>query len=401
MLNKNTLFTITTRFVILLCNFALVVVSTRLFGSEGRGVISLVIANVSIIIILNNTISGSTVIYHSSKIPKGQLLLYAFIGILGFSVFGSLFFSFLHGFAWLSHLLVISIFMALNSFLAFYWLGKEKIFHYNLITLSGPALTISLLVLGYFLFPSLSIDYYFYAYYVAYFLVFVFGFASFLRQGKIKKMVFEQRHFKKLFFYGFENELNYLIQFLNYRLSYYFISAILGLSSLGLFSVSIAVMESIWVISKSLSALHFSKVVNTQNVKDNIAATRRQARISLFLSTLLVVVLFVVPSSFFGYVFGAEFSEAKKYAVYLSPGILFIAFSNLYGHYFTGVGKLKILRKKSLLGLVATIILLPLLVNEYGIVGACISINVSYVLSSLYLYFKFEKEASESEKKYS
>ncbi|MFP4289330.1 MAG: polysaccharide biosynthesis C-terminal domain-containing protein [Bacteroidales bacterium] len=399
MLNKNTLFTITTRFAILLCNFALVVLSTRLFGSEGRGVISLIIANISIIIIFNNTVSGSTVIYHSSKIPNGQLLLFALAGIVGFSVLGSIFFGFLHGFEWMNHLLVISIFMALNSFLAFYWLGKEKIIHYNLITLSGPALTILLLMIGYFLFSPLNTEYYFYAYYIAYFLVFVFGFAVFLKQNRINQMIWDRSHFKKLIFYGFENEFNYLIQFLNYRLSYYFISAILGLSSLGLFSVSIAVMEAIWVISKSLSVLHFSKVVNTRNTKDNISATRYQARISLFLSTLLVIILLIVPSSFFGYVFGAEFTEAKKYAVLLSPGILFIAFSNLYGHYFTGIGKLKILRQKSFIGLIATIILLPLLVPDFGIIGACISINVSYIFSSLYLYFKFEREASYTVKK--
>ncbi|MFW5891877.1 MAG: lipopolysaccharide biosynthesis protein [Bacteroidota bacterium] len=399
MLNKNTLFTIITRFAILLSNFALVVLSTRLFGSEGRGIISLIIANISIIIIFTNTVSGSTVIYHSSKIPNGQLLLFALMGIMGFSLLGSVFFSLLHGFVWMSHLLIISILMASNSFLAFYWLGKEKIIHYNLITLSGPVLTILLLLTGYFLLSSLNTDYYFYAYYVAYLLVFAIGFVVFLRQNKIDQILWNRSHFKKVIFYGFENELNYLIQFLNYRLSYYFISAIMGLSSLGLFSVSIAVMESIWVISKSLSALHFSKVVNTQNKKDNIAATRYQARISLFLSSLLVIILLIIPPSFFGYVFGEEFTQAKKYAVLLSPGILFIAFSNLYGHYFTGIGKLKILRQKSLIGLGATIILLPLLVPDYGITGACISINVSYIFSSLYLYFRFEKEASRLTKK--
>jgi O-antigen/teichoic acid export membrane protein len=76
----------------------------------------------------------------------------------------------------------------------------------------------------------------------------------------------------------------------------------------------------------------------------------------------------------------------------MSPGIIAIAVSNLYGHYFAGTGKLNILRNKSLIGLVTSLILLPVLVKKYELTGACISLNASYILSSLYLWFRFRKE---------
>ena len=97
-------------------------------------------------------------------------------------------------------------------------------------------------------------------------------------------------------------------------------------------------------------------------------------------------------------VFGNEFGDIRKYILLLVPGIIAIAVSNLYGHYFAGSGRLKILRDKSLIGLAASLILLPLLVKKYQLTGACISMNVSYILSSLYLWFRFMKERNYDEK---
>jgi O-antigen/teichoic acid export membrane protein len=100
----------------------------------------------------------------------------------------------------------------------------------------------------------------------------------------------------------------------------------------------------------------------------------------------------LVPDTIYQMIFGDEFTGIRKYILYLFPGIIAIAVSNLYGHYFAGTGRLNILRDKSLLGLAASLILLPLLVKKYQLTGACISLDVSYVLSSLYLWIRFSKE---------
>jgi hypothetical protein len=52
MISKNTTFTIGSKFIILLANFALVVFTTQRWGSEGRGEIALVFANISLTKIL-------------------------------------------------------------------------------------------------------------------------------------------------------------------------------------------------------------------------------------------------------------------------------------------------------------------------------------------------------------
>ena len=204
---------------------------------------------------------------------------------------------------------------------------------------------------------------------------------------------------KSIFHYGINNEFNYFIQFLNYRLSYYFIAKILGLAQLGVFSIAVSITEAVWIISRSMSTIHYSNVINSDDKIKSRLETRSYARQSLLISLLVIGVTVLVPDSVYQFVFGKEFVEVKRFIIYLSPGVMAIAVSNLYGHYFAGVGKLNILRNKSLIGLGATIVLLPLLINKYQLTGVCITLNVSYIASSVYLWYKFISEKEKLQKR--
>jgi O-antigen/teichoic acid export membrane protein len=192
--------------------------------------------------------------------------------------------------------------------------------------------------------------------------------------------------------YGMNNEFNYFIQFLNYRLAYYFIAKILGLSLLGVFSIAVSITEAVWIISRSMSAVHFSNVINSDDQLKSRTETMIFLKQSFWISLIFLTILILVPETLYKLIFGNEFSEVKKYITYLIPGILSIAVTNLYGHYFAGTGKLKILRNKSLIGLAATILLLPFLTRKYQLTGVCITLNISYLLSSFYLWLKFRKD---------
>jgi O-antigen/teichoic acid export membrane protein len=141
-----------------------------------------------------------------------------------------------------------------------------------------------------------------------------------------------------------------------------------------------------------MSALHFSYVVNTPDKNNSISATTVFARQSFWISLLCLGMLVIQPISLFEYVFGSGFGNIKTYLIWLLPGIIVMAVSNLHGHYFAGVGKLNILIIKSIIGLIATLLLLILLTKKYQLAGVCISLNVSYLLSSFYLFYKFRKE---------
>jgi O-antigen/teichoic acid export membrane protein len=154
----------------------------------------------------------------------------------------------------------------------------------------------------------------------------------------------------------------------------------------------VAISESVWIISRSMSAVHFSNVINSDDHIKNRKETVEFAKQSLIISLGLLAIAVIIPSFVYQYIFGNEFGDIKIFILYMVPGITAIAVSNLYGHYFAGTGKLKILRDKALFGLAASLILLPLLTKKYQLTGVCISLNVSYLISSIYLYLKFRKE---------
>lgn len=397
MLSKNTTFTIGTKFIILLANFVLVVLSTRIWGSTGRGEIALVLANVSVITIFSNIFCGSSIAYHTPRLQRDFLLVTSFSGAGFISLSGALIFSAWFGFNNFAPLFLISLLMSLAAAISSFWLGKNKINAYNLITLLSPVCIVIFLIVLYFFLNEKGLNTYYHAYYAGTGATLLAGIAGLMIYEKFRVPEINFEGIRSIFSYGIRNEFNYLIQFLNYRLSYYFIAKLLGLAELGVFSIAISVSEAVWIISRSMSAVHFSNVINSDDQLKSRHETVAFMKQSLWISLLVLSLSVLIPRSVYQFIFGDEFGQVKKYIILLLPGILSIAVSNLYGHYFAGTGKLKILRNKSLIGLAATIILLPLLIKKFGLTGVCISLNVSYILSSLYLWYMFRKEGKQSD----
>ncbi len=392
MLSKNTTLTIMTKFGILVSNFILVVFTTRIWGTEGRGEIALVLTNISIISIFSNIFCGSTVAYHASRIHRDSLLTVSLTGALFASLAGAVAFSIFFGFTSFVPLFLIALLLSLNTSVSSWWLGKNKIRMYNILTLLNPFFILGSLLILYFILSKTALNTYFNAYYIGLGAILLFGVAGLAVNERIKVSSIKYSDARNIFRYGLSNEFNYLVQFLNYRLPYYFIATYLGLSSLGLFSVVVSISESVWIISRSLSTVHFSNVINTDDQLKNRRETIVLAKQSFLISLMLLLVGIIIPDNIYSLIFGDEFTGIRKFLLFLVPGIIAIAVSNLYGHYFAGTGKLKILRNKSLIGLVASLVLLPVMVKKYQITGACISMNISYLVSSFYLWFVFRRE---------
>jgi O-antigen/teichoic acid export membrane protein len=392
MLSRNTTNTIASKTIILITNFALVIFTTHIWGSQGRGEIALVIANISIITIFSNVFCGGTIAWHTPKLQRDFLLWVALGGAILISLSGAIIFSLLFGFKYFGELFGISLLLSLITSITTYWLGENNITNYNLLTILNPTFILISLTILYFIVKNPSVSTYFNAYYVGLGFVLIIGISGLFQKQSYKVPKITLTGFKSIVSYGINNEFSYLIQFLNYRLSYYFIAKQLGLAQLGIFSIVVAISEAVWIISRSMSAVHFSNVINSDDPIKNRNETIVFAKQSLCISLVLQLVGVLIPVSLYQFVFGNEFSEVRKYILYLLPGITAIAVSNLYGHYFSASGKLKILRDKSLIGLVATILLLPFLITRYQLTGVCITLNISYFLSSLYLWFHFRKE---------
>lgn len=390
-LRRNIIQTMAGKLAILLLNFTLVVLSTRLWGTDGRGSIAIFLANLSLIASVTNIFTGSSVSYFLSKYGLSKLILQAYLWVFIVVVlFGA-------GFRFYDQsapAILLFIVANLAGFIAFHssiFIGSQRIGYYNLITVIQPVFQLSATLLFYY-FIEKSYFAYFYGMILSYTLVFII---CRILTGKTQDKVsfqLDKPVIKNTFWYGLQVELSGFLQFFNYRLSYYFLNYFLGTASVGVFSVGVSLSESIWIVSRSISLVQYSNVVKQGDTDDSRKETRTTAKYSLFISLFCLIIAICLPKQLFSYVFGEGFEGVKQVLILLSPGILAMAVSNVYGNYFSAIGKVKILILKSAVGVAVTLGLSFWLIPILQVTGACIVNTGSYIVSSLILFWFFYRE---------
>jgi len=391
MFSKETVYTILTRTIVAFANFFLVIFSSRIWGDEARGIIALIMADVSLITILNNISSGSTLTFHTSKTTKNTIFSFAIPAILFTSFVGATVFSIIQGFNHLFLLFILALLISYSTSVSLYYLGKNQIKRYNLFSLLPSVLTPLFLTFLFYILGITNIEVYFYAYYLSFGVVTGIGFYTLFKNDSFK-INFDKRISKNIINYGVKNEINYFIQFMSSRVSYFFISSWLGYAYLGIFSVAVAISEAIWIISRSISAVHYSNIINTENPSLRIKMTEKAALNSLVFTLIAIMIIYFIPDFFFTFLFGDDFAGVKSLIAYLFPGVIAVAVSKVYVHYFSGIGKMRILIIKSSLGLITTIVLIFLLLRRFELAGACATLNIAYITSSIYLFVMFKRE---------
>ncbi|MGI8893789.1 MAG: polysaccharide biosynthesis C-terminal domain-containing protein, partial [Bacteroidia bacterium] len=117
--------------------------------------------------------------------------------------------------------------------------------------------------------------------------------------------------------------------------------------------------------------------------------TINMVKISFIGSLVAILILLLIPIDLYAFIFGQAFREVKTVIWFLSPGILFLAVSTVFTHYFSGLGKNHINSIASGIGLFFTLILCYLLIPVYGLAGAAAATSISYASSLFYLIYKF------------
>jgi len=375
---------------ILVINFLLIILTTHLWGAEGRGTISILLADIAVISIINNVLAGSSVSFFTPKMGIDRLILPAYIWIFLLTPVSAVIINLFQNHGNIIYLLIIAILNSIFTSHLFMFTGKENFKLYNFFSLLTPILTFTLILVFVFILKLKSVESYIYCICLAIFITWVMSFFK-ITPYFLKKPSLSWQTIKEMMHYGWQIEFSNILQFLSYRLSYYFILFYLGMGSVGIFSVGIALAESIWMISRSIATVQYAKIINNIDNDDGINITKSSLKLSMISSLLVIILLLIVPTEVYGFIFGPKFLLVKKIILLLFPGIITIAMSNIYGYYFSAVGKTRILIIKSLLGVIVTIGFSILLIPKWGISGACITATLSYITSSGCLFFAFHK----------
>lgn len=389
MINKTTIQTFLSRFLILILNFGLVIYSTNMWGSEGKGVISIITADLAIIGFFSNIFVGGSISYFSSKFRTEQLLLYAYLWAIVVGITIPVVVSFSHSSEYTVYLVILSVLSALLSANINVFVGKQNIRTFNLYTILQFALHFIFILAMVYLLKMVSVEIYFLAQIMCFLVLFLASSFQLLKNIKISGISFSKNIRNKIFDYGWKSQLSAFFHFLNNRLSFYFLEFFKGISSVGIYSVGVAFSEAIWTVSRSLALVLYADVINSKSADESIMKTKTSLKISFLITFLFMILVLVFPPELYTMIFGKDFGQTKKIILLLSPGILAMAVSNIIGFYFAGINKLRILNIKSIAGLVFTVSASFYFIPKWGIAGACIVTSVSHCISSAILFWQF------------
>ncbi len=145
--------------------------------------------------------------------------------------------------------------------------------------------------------------------------------------------------FRSLFKTGSWAQMASLSQFFAYRLLYYFLSLQNGYSSVGRFSVAVALGESVWLLTRSVSLSQATTISRMASELEAQTLTKKWYNRVGLLSAFFIGGLLVVPGTLWMQLLGSEFSGIPTLLLYMSPGLWFLSISNILAHHQAGLGR--------------------------------------------------------------
>ncbi|KAF5065134.1 hypothetical protein DSECCO2_277230 [anaerobic digester metagenome] len=391
---RKILSTTAARLLIASANLGIVWLAARTLGAEGMGTISLFILGISIIQMISAMVGGSALVYLVPRYPVVQLLLPSWLWAVFVSLSGSYLlclFELIPG-ELTTALAAISLLQSMFSVNQNIQLGQEKVLHYNIAAVLQTVTVLITLIILFEVFGQQTIQSYITALFISYFLGILLSFTGITR-GKEKVKWWNPELFREIFRFGGYLQAASFMQLFNYRLSYYIIEKYFDRATLGVFSIGVQISESVWIISKSIALVQYARISNSKDSLYTRNLTLGFIKFTAFFTTLITGILLMLPSDFFVLVFQSDFSNVNKVILSLSAGIIAVAVSLMFSHYFSGSGKPWHNTISSGIGLVFTIVLGFTLIPAMGIAGAGITASVSYIAGMTYQLLIFRKVA--------
>lgn len=384
--------TTASRLLIALANLAVVWLTARNLGAEGMGTISLIILGISINQMVSALVGGSALVYLVPRHPLMQLLMPAWVWAVIVSAGGSLLLDWFRlvpeGFCtdifWIS---LLQSYFTINQNVL---LGKEKVFHFNLMAVTQVMVLLIAVLIMFSGFSFYSVRAYVLALYISFGFVFLASYYLIFRFIDIRQG-WNSQVLKDAFRFGGYLQAAGFMQLFNYRLSYYIIEKYFDRATLGVFSIGVQISESVWIISKSIAMVQYARIANSNDPVYSRDLTAAFIRITSLLTLAILGVLLILPSGFFIFIFHSDFSNLHQVILSLSAGIMAIAISLMLSHYFSGSGRPWHNTISSGIGLVFTLVLGFILIPTIGITGAGITSSVAYTAGTLYQLVMFVK----------
>jgi O-antigen/teichoic acid export membrane protein len=394
---KNIASTFGSKLLVSLLNLAIVIVISRYLEAEGRGVTGIFVSMLAFIALFNSFIGGSMIVYLVPRYPALSLFAPAYLWAV---VISAIFFFLLPFTDFISiefrkDIFLISLLQSFTGVNLMILLGRERIMAHNLITAFQVVVNIAVLLVLFIFADRISIGSYVWSLYAAAVTGFAFSLLSVLPllkhdpgQGK--------NPMNDIIRFGFLNQLAALAQFLSYRISFYFLEQHQGEKAVGIYANGCSLAEAIWLVGNSISLIQYARLVNSSDKDYAAQVSKKLTRANVAITLAGLIVLVIIPSSFYTWLFGKDFTGVQEVIWTLAPGVLAFGFTMICSHYFAGIGMYRVNAIASSLGLIAAVAGCWLLVPGMGITGAGIASSLSYIVTTFFVVIVFMKRTKTS-----
>ena len=400
-----------TRLLNALVGFVTLWFGTNFLGREAWGIGATVIVDVSLLLIAVELLSGSGLIYFTPRKPFSTIFklshiwifsVTAIISLILFALY-SLFPAIYHAFipeGYGVHIVLMVFLYSFHNFNMNVLLGKERVGLQNILFLIQFMTQITSMIINIFAFDIRNADAFIYSMMTGYFVASIAGFFCIMPYFKDKRQKTKDKRdsstslvatMKEMLNFGSIAQLSNLVTMINRRISYIVIKNIFGDAEVGVYTSGTQVSEATKLIGHSIALVQFSSISNMDDNDKAAAITVKLLKLACITTTLCMLVICLIPKSIFVWIFTEEFSEIKDVLISLSPGMVFMAADMIFSHYFSGVNKIKYNLYGTLVGLGVTIVSIATLIPLYGIIGAGISMSLTYLGTIIYKWIIFKK----------
>ncbi len=370
----------------------------RELGSAVRAEISIILATLACITLVNNIVAGGSMSYLATKIDAKSLLKVAYsytfivhsiaaivlsfipiglpIGssmyIVGISAISGLFYSHCGIYSGTKHLdksnilqlIMVSITTFLCCLLVYNGYGFQSFLISSLISIS--VMWVYVFVQDYELVASYSI----------------------------------LETYKACIHFGAKNQIGHIAQFFSSRYSFYILSILYvhDKAEMGVFTHALSLMEATWLLSNSLAGVLYNRILQNENIQLSQKWTNSFVLYTALSTALAISILIIFPSEWYIYVFKKDFQTIKQYMYPLVSGTFLYAIYLIIGHYISAIGKPQWNSIANITGAILMVSFVHILGNSYTTLQAAWLTSVCYsatsVVSMLFYFYSIHSTKS-------
>lgn len=388
--------TTATRTISTVLNFAIALAVARHLGPGSKGITTLIVTTLTIIQFASNVMGGHSLVYLIPRIEIEKVIRQSYFFSITVSMLSAPVMLIL-GIMPKTKLLLVSmtgVFYAMSTIHYSLLLGRKKISRANIIMLMPIALQTLGIGIGFYVLNLNSIDTFLYTLLVAHFLTLLISFiVTPIRWDEVIKSKVTINDTLLVLKLGARYQLVELLQLLNLRLYFYILAARQGNAALGVYSIGISILETVWIIPRSISTLQYISTSNSEELSSSYNQTVKLLKHSIISTGILLITIMMVPGEWYAAIFGEGFKDIKHAVRFLSPGIWVYNIVLILSSYFQGTGNYKPLLVSHTVGLFILSIASAAFIPSYYMSGAGLAATLSFSSSAAMIMFYYFRQS--------